>query len=188
MPRYLMFLLCSHLIMQSASADDSLKLRTEKSVSVVKEFMGQLKGELQTAMKAGGPVNAIGVCNKRAPEIAQDLSAKYGWKIARTSLKTRNSSNLPDAWEAKVLQSFEQRKKNGEAVKPMAYSEVIESQGEKSFRFMKAIPAGKVCLNCHGSEISSEVKAKIQSLYPEDRAVGYKLGDIRGAFTITQPW
>lgn len=188
MPRYLTILLCSSFIMSSAYADDVLQQRADKSADAVKEFMGQLKAELQTAMKAGGPLNAIDICNKQAPEIARQLSDKYGWEIARTSLKTRNSANAPDAWETDVLQAFEQRKASGEAVKPMAYFEAIEKQGTKQFRYMKAIPTGKVCLNCHGSEISAEVKAKIQSLYAEDRAVDYKLGDIRGAFTISQPW
>lgn len=188
MPKYLVILLCGGLMMNSAFADDELIQRVEKSRAVVKEFMGQLKSELQTAMKAGGPLNAIDICNKRAPEIANQLSEKYAWDIARTSLKTRNLLNAPDAWEVKVLEAFEQRKANGEAVRPMAYYEVIETAGKKHFRFMKAIPTGKVCMNCHGTELSSEVTARIKTLYPEDKAVGYVPGEIRGAFTISQPW
>lgn len=171
-----------------AVADAELKQRAMKSKQVVKEFMGQLKGELKGAMKAGGPLNAIDVCNKRAPEIAEALSSKYGWSIARTSLKTRNASNKPDAWEEKVLQEFEQRKSNGEAVKPMAFFESVGEGSEKQFRFMKAIPTGEVCLKCHGQNIPEQVKAGIDKLYPEDQATGFSKGDIRGAFTITQPW
>ncbi len=52
---------------------------------------------------------------------------------------------------------------------------------------MKAIPTGGVCLSCHGQRISQPVEAKLERLYPNDRARGYELGDIRGAFTITQP-
>lgn len=171
-----------------AMADAELKQRAMKSKQVVKEFMGQLKGELKGAMKAGGPLNAIDVCNKRAPEIAENLSNKYGWDIARTSLKTRNSSNEADAWEEKVLQAFEQRKAKGEAVKPMAFFEAVGNGSEKRFRFMKAIPTGEVCLKCHGENIPEQVRAGIDKLYPEDQATGFSKGDIRGAFTISQPW
>ena len=167
----------------AANAGNDLKPLAQKSKAVVKEFMTQLKGELQSAMKAGGPVNAINVCNEKAPTIAKNLSDKYGWDIARTSLKTRNASNAPDAWETKVLNEFEARKAKGEKVKPMAYFEAVDN----SFRFMKAIPTGEVCLKCHGGNIAPPIKAKLQKLYPDDKATGYKLGDIRGAFTITQP-
>jgi hypothetical protein len=40
---------------------------------------------------------------------------------------------------------------------------------------------------CHGSDIDPYVDARIRELYPDDQARGFKPGDIRGAFTITQP-
>jgi hypothetical protein len=49
---------------------------------------------------------------------------------------------------------------------------------------MKAIPTGEVCLKCHGTQIAPEVSQVLASLYPEDRATGYKEGDIRGAFVV----
>ena len=180
-------LIISSLFIGTANADTHLKERAQNSKKVVKEFVGQLQGELKAAMKAGGPTNAINVCKDKAPGIAKSLSEKYGWIIARTSLKTRNPNNAPDAWETKVLNDFETRKAKGEAVKPMAHFEFVENNDKKNFRFMKAIPTGEVCLKCHGSEIKPEIKAKLQELYPNDKATGFKLGDIRGAFTISQP-
>lgn len=187
MKRFLIITLLSALPLSQVVADSHLKQHAASSKKVVKEFMGQLKGELQGAMKAGGPVNAINVCKDRAPDIAKSLSEKYGWDIGRTSLKTRNPKNAPDAWELKVLNQFEARKAAGEDVKPMAYFAAVEEKGKKSFRFMKAIPTGEVCLKCHGTNIDPKVVAKLDSAYPEDKARGFKLGDIRGAFTITQP-
>jgi len=185
MPRLLLIALI--FILTPAYADNHQKELAANSKVAVKEFMGQLKGELQSAMKSGGPAKAIDVCQKQAPMIAKNLSEKYGWKIARTSLKTRNSANTPDEWEKKVLQNFEKRKQNGEAVKPMAYFETVNNNGNKEFRFMKAIPTGKACLSCHGENIDSALLTKLDSNYPEDKARGFKLGDIRGAFSITQP-
>lgn len=169
-----------------ASAGD-IEERRAASMEVVKEFMGELKGELQKAMKAGGPVNAIGVCNSVAPAIAAKQSEKHGWEVGRTSLKTRNPANKPDAWEKDVLEKFDQRQAAGEAPKTMYYEEVVEQDGKQYYRFMKAIPTGGVCLKCHGENIAEPVKAKLDKLYPQDKARGYKMGDIRGAFTIKQP-
>ncbi len=175
------------LSFSSVFAGNHLQPRIDDSKVAIKEFMGQLKGQLQSAMKMAGPTEAINVCKESAPIIAKSLSEKYGWKIARTSLKFRNSANAPDAWERKVLQDFDVRKKRGEKVKPMAYFSEVEEKGVKSFRFMKAIPTGKVCLKCHGQNIAPVIAAKLKASYPDDKATGYRLGDVRGAFTIIQP-
>lgn len=162
-----------------------------ESKAVVKEFFTQLKGELGKAMKAGGPIQAIDVCNKTAPGIAKSLSEKHNMEVGRTSLKLRNPANAPDAWEEGVLKKFEERRAAGEDPAKIAYSEVVEEDGKKYFRFMKAIgmpPVDKMpCLKCHGENIAPEVAAKLDQLYPEDKARGYKAGQIRGAFTIKKP-
>ncbi|WP_295455719.1 DUF3365 domain-containing protein [uncultured Thiodictyon sp.] len=160
----------------------------EQAKALIQQFAGTLKGELETAMKAGGPTSAIAVCNARAPAIAAELSAKSGWKVARVSLKPRNAkTGQPDAWEQQVLTRFEERKAAGEAVDTLAFGAVVEGDGSKQFRFMKAIPTGEVCLACHGSAISHEVAATLDRAYPGDRARGYAVGDIRGAFSLAKP-
>ena len=183
-------LLCAMPLSASFAGDDAKKYAAE-SKAVVKEFFGQLKGELGKSMKSGGPVATIEVCSKSAPAIAKTLSEKHGMTVARTSLKTRNSANAPDAWEEKVLNKFAERRAAGESPKDMAFFEIIEEGGKKNFRFMKAIgmpPLAKMpCLKCHGENIDSKITAKLDELYPEDKARGYKVGQIRGAFTLTKP-
>jgi len=169
-----------------AGATDTQE-RTAASRAVVKSFMQELKGELQQAMKAGGPTNAIEVCKTKAPKIAADHSNKQGWRVARTSLKVRNPGNAPDAWERKVLKSFEARKAEGEDITKMEYAEVVTQNGKQTFRYMKAIPTGQVCLNCHGAKIDAATEAKLKQVYPADMARGFSVGDIRVAFTISQP-
>lgn len=179
-------LLCLLPLGAASAEPDTAQLVAESKV-IVQQFMGKLKGELQAAMKAGGPVNAIGVCNKVAPTIASEQSKKSGWEVARTSLKLRNPNNAPDAWEQEILEKFEARKAAGEAVKPMADYAIVEEDGRKVFRFMKAIPTGQVCLKCHGAKLAPAVAAKLDELYPTDRARGFQAGDIRGAFTLKKP-
>ncbi len=171
-----------------AAGETSIDDRVKMSRQTAKQFMQSLKGELQAAMKAGGPVNALGVCHTKAMVITQQHSDAKGWRVARTSLKTRNPANAPDTWERSVLEKFEARKKAGEAPKTIEHHEVVEQGGKQVFRWMKAIPTQAVCLNCHGGDsVAPAVEAKLKQLYPMDQARGYAVGDIRGAFTITQP-
>lgn len=73
-------------------------------------------------------------------------------EVSRTSLKLRNPENKPDEWEMTVLKQFEDRKAKGESPKKIEHSEVVDSNGEKYFRYMKAIAIGETCLNCHGEK------------------------------------
>ena len=157
------------------------------SRETVQEFMQTLKKELQAAMQEGGPVNAVSVCNLTAPAIASTYSARNGWDVGRTSLKLRNPDNAPDAWERSVLEDFETRKRAGEDPARMEFYEVVRENGVTELRYMKAIPTAGLCLACHGEQVDSITKARLETLYPEDQALGYQAGDIRGAFTITQP-
>ncbi len=179
----------SPLVLQAADeASDPMAARNAEIKATIQEFAGNLKGQLQAALKAGGPVEAIRVCNQVAPQLAAEMSERKGWSIGRTSLKERNAANAPDAWERAVLEKFEERKAAGEDVQAIAYAEVVEGEnGAKEYRFMKAIPTGEVCLKCHGAELDPQVTATLDALYPNDQARGFHLGDIRGAFTIRQP-
>lgn len=155
---------------------------------IVQTFASRLQGELQAGLKAGGPVQAIAICQERAPAIAADLSSQSGWKVGRTSLKPRHIPlDTPDDWERQVLADFERRKAAGEDVQSMSYAAVVETDAGRQFRFMKAIPTGEVCLACHGTTLTPEVSAALDERYPDDQARGYRVGDIRGAFSLSKP-
>lgn len=160
----------------------------QESRVVIKQFFKELKGELKASLKKDGPVAAIKVCKQVAPAIAQKYSEEKGWDVGRTSLKLRNPQNAPDEWEKMVLQKFEARKAAGEDPKKMEFYEIVKEGGKKTFRYMKAIPtAEKPCLVCHGTNLKAPIAKVLDEQYPNDKARGYKAGDIRGAFTITQP-
>lgn len=166
-----------------SSAEDE---RLYESRKIVKQFAGELKGELISSLKAAGPLNAISVCSQKAPEIANNISQEQGWKITRKSLKFRNPENAPDAWERRTLESFEKRKTNGEDVGKMEHYEVLNDEGKQVFHYMKAIPVGEPCLTCHGKQLAPELKAKLKKLYPEDQSNGFSLGEVIGAFSISK--
>jgi hypothetical protein len=142
---------------------------------------------LTTAVKEGGAVEAVQVCNLKAPEIANQVSEKAGISVSRISLKPRNAASAPDVWEEAVLKAFENRKAKGEDPNKLEFHAVVENNGKREMRYIKAIPTGELCLNCHGSQLQSDVQDKIHSLYPQDKAVGFKVGDLRGAFIVREP-
>ena len=154
-----------------------------EAVTIVKQFGGTLKPQLKKALAEGGVLKAIEVCSVKAPEIAKNLSQSTEWQVKRVSLKARNHPNaIPNAWEKSVLESFNQRQKQGESAKKMAKAEVVGDE----FRFMKAQGTELLCLTCHGTKLNAETKTALKKYYPKDQALGYSLGQVRGAFSLTK--
>ncbi|MDJ0947594.1 MAG: DUF3365 domain-containing protein [Alphaproteobacteria bacterium] len=184
-----MLLLAGTVVLAAASpaAADDVDRRVAASRAAVKEFATALQGQLKAALEAGGPSEAISVCNVAAPEIAASISERTGWTVGRTSHKLRNPGNAPDAWEAATLKEFRTAANTGAKLAKLERWEIVDADGGRQFRYMKAIPTGKPCLTCHGSEIDPAIVARLDALYPEDQARGFQLGELRGAFTITQP-
>lgn len=165
-------------------APEVMDANTQEARATVKAFFGELKGELVAAIKQAGPAHAVSVCNTKAGEIASRVSREQGMDVSRVSLKNRNPGNAAEGWTKTVLEQFEVRKAAGETPDTLEFAEVIATADGDVFRYMKAIPTGEVCLNCHGTNISPEVTAKLDELYPDDKATGYKVGDLRGAFVV----
>ena len=177
--------LCTAFLIPALAQASDPSSDVERAEAAVVAFGGALKSELMSAMKSGGALEAIEICHTRAGEIAMNVSAETGMEVSRVSAKNRNPANAANDWQLKVLRSFDQRKKSGEAPATLTWSETVETGQSTEFRFMKAIPTGGLCLQCHGTAISPEVSARLNQLYPDDKATGYSEGDIRGAFLVT---
>lgn len=178
MKRLLTFSVLILAVATPLQADEAL---INEARQQTKQLAMQLKATLKKSMKSEGPEAAVAVCNLQAPVIADKLSME-AWQVGRTSLKWRNEDNAPDAWEVSIMQDFAKQVKAGADPKTLEASRAADG----TFRYMKAIPTGGVCLACHGENIAQPIAAKLDSLYPSDQARGFKLGQLRGAFTLTK--
>ena len=177
----------AHADEAQAATGEVPQAEIEAARGLVKGFFSELKGELQSAIKDGGPAHAIGVCGEVAPSIAGTISDKSGWAVGRTALKVRNPRNVPSVRERAVLMEFKQRHAKGESFKQMESAAVIEEGGQRYLHYMKAIPTQEVCLACHGSNVKEPVREAIAAQYPADAATGFEKGELRGAFTFVKP-
>jgi hypothetical protein len=190
--RSLAVLICVAFVVTSiACSDDSVSAQEAAAKRTVAVFMRELISALQKEMAAGGPSGAVSVCSDLAPSIAGRISRETGWRVTRVSAKVRNPLlGMPDQWEQKVLLDFEKRAARGEDIEKMSFSEAVSEPGGRFFRYMKAVAIKKPCLSCHGTEeqIAPSVRTILKERYPHDAATGYKLGDLRGAISIKEPF
>ncbi|MDP1524430.1 MAG: DUF3365 domain-containing protein [Rhodocyclaceae bacterium] len=183
MNKKIIAVLCCTLFAGAALADEAKLLDEARALPAT--MVPKLLEVLQDEIAKGGHAHAISVCRDKAPAMAKGLSEKTGWAIRRVSLKNRNLKAVPDAWEEAVLREFEQRLAAGQSPVTMDKSEVVVIDGQKTMRYMKALPTQELCMSCHGkpNKVSDEVQAKLKELYPDDKATGYDVGQIRGAIT-----
>jgi len=185
MKNYLIGLCVAALLPGYLSAsDEAEELSRAKLASAA--FATALKSELVIAMQSGGALEAIEVCHTRAHSIASQVSQETGMQLSRVSARNRNPGNAAQGWQLEVLSIFEQRRLAGESPATLSWHETAETGSGIEFRYMKAIPTGGLCLQCHGTGIAPDVAEKLAELYPQDKAVGYSEGDIRGAFLVTR--
>lgn len=138
-------------------------------------------------MKEGGPVGAIGACNTIAPELNTALTDESSFEIARTALRVRNPDNAPDVWELAALELFQKAMASGGDPKTLeTYDVVTTKEGQRLFRYMRPITMHEPCMACHGPSVAQDVKAEIAKYYTDDKAIGFNLGEMRGAFSLVQ--
>lgn len=172
-----------------AIAQDEAVL-AEEARRISGQMLQALGSRLQAELKAGGPAAAIGVCVNAAPTIAGELSRQHGVRLTRVSLKVRNPLlGSPDAWEQRALSAFEARLAKGEAVDKLEFAETVTEPAGRFFRYAKAVPVQPVCMNCHGdaASLTPQIRERLATEYPADRATGYAPGQIRGAVSVKKP-
>ena len=150
------------------------------------EFMKNLKGVLITQIQTSGVLQAVSVCSDTAQILTNNFGVQKGVFIKRVSFKNRNANNSPDDFEKKVLNKFELLNQNKELNETTEYVEIVQEGEFRYLRYLKPIVLQAECINCHGSEadIMPEVKQLIAQEYTDDKAVGYRIGDLRGAVSL----
>jgi len=177
---YLLLLSCSENKVE-VSEQEITGMRT-----TAMEFMKDLKGVLINKIKTNGVLQAVSVCSDTAQVLTNNFGVQKGVFVRRVSFKNRNVNNSPDDFEKKVLSKFELLHQNKELNSETEHVEIVQEGDFKYLRYLKPILVQAECLNCHGNEtdIMPEVKQLIAQEYSKDKAVGYKIGDLRGAVSL----
>ena len=166
---------------------DKEKIRTEFA-GLARDYTLGLKSILKKNLKRGGLLQAVTVCSDTASDLTKMFADAMGLDVRRVSFKNRNPNNVPDEIEEKVLREYEELLSKGKLNEKTETFEEYVINGKKVLRYMKPIVVDDACLNCHGNEnqISQEVANIIKKNYPDDKAVNFSKGDLRGAISITQ--
>jgi hypothetical protein len=163
-------------------------LDTAKYLELGDDLVGETKRKISTtlvdAMEKGGVKYAAQFCNLVAYPIVDSISKVHHARIRRVSDKPRNPKDAMDEEEQKVFAIFKAK-----AQMPNAeLMPIVMQHDDGTVGYYAPIKISMpTCLKCHG-EVGKDIKAEdykvLKSLYPNDVAVGYKEGELRGMFSI----
>lgn len=145
------------------------------------ELLAPFKQGLMQALKAGlaeGPEQAVAACQLQAPAIAAAQSTG-GVRVGRTSHRLRNPANASPDWVRPILDAYLGQSGGWE---PQTVSLPGGREG-----YVEPIVMKSLCTQCHGQNLDAAVAARISELYPNDRATGFEVGDLRGVFLVEYP-
>jgi len=154
-----------------------------KGKEIAQATVKNLGSNLMKHMKEGGPEQAIPFCNTTANSLTEEVAKKYNVSIKRTSLKIRNENNKPNKDEEEILNQYLASLSKGESLKP-----IISKDKTGKVHFYAPMKLEAKCLACHGTvgkKVSVKTDSIIKSLYPNDKATGFKVDDLRGIVNIT---
>lgn len=166
------------LALSSCSKQDHERLANERLDRAANEFAQTLRSKLQAAMAQGGPVNAVSVCSEEAPRVAREVGQRHHVEMGRASLRTRNTANNGPEWVRQWLTAQGERAAQGLAP--------VRSRDGDRVRLLRPLAVEGVCVTCHGERdaMAQALRDALASRYPNDHAVGYRAGDLRGALWV----
>ncbi len=138
--------------------------------------------KLKMAIEQGGFGSAIEFCNASVNGIVDSLTTNYSADIKRTSLKLRNPNNAPNNEEKQLLEAYQY---SFDKKFPIKEGTQVLKNGD--ILYTKPIFIKGLCLNCHGKPggtLNQDADARIRDFYPNDKALHYVDGDLRGMWSI----
>jgi hypothetical protein len=164
-------------------------LALQQSRGATKDLLLSLRRTLDDHLATGGPTHAIAVCADTAQVMTEAIGKKNALAIRRVSDRWRNPLDEPDGFERSVLTLFGVALRETTLTDASEHSEVVLEDGRRILRYMKPIRIVGMCTACHGepSRMDPALREVIRDRYPDDRATGYAIGDLRGAVSIRVP-
>jgi hypothetical protein len=155
---------------------DTQKAQQELILTATNALASEMMGELMAALDEGGPAGGIRVCREKAPSVAARVSETYGVGIGRTANMLRNPENVAPEWATPYVEA-------------MVEDPTWVGGPDGELGALLPIRLKAECQMCHGpaETIDPDVMAAIQEVYPDDQAVGFSEGDLRGWFWIEAP-
>lgn len=153
-----------------------------KGKKVMKAAFRALSGRLKKAIKKGGVPQALSVCKVQAMPVTQAVAKAHKVQLGRVSHKPRNPKSAASKAERQLIKGYIRAIKAGRSFGP-----TVQKQGKAVVVYAPIVMAFPLCVRCHGVPRKSIKPAHVKlinKLYPQDKAKGFHIGDVRGLWKV----
>ncbi len=163
------------------AAGDTSLTPLEQGQKLAMQTKGVLGKNLLNAINKKGTEGALEFCSTRAMPLTDSMALALNAGIKRVSDKNRNAKNAANEAETAFINEGKALLAKGEKLKPKM--QIINGKQVGYFPIM----TDKMCLQCHGKpneEVLPKTLERIAKLYPNDRATGYGVDELRGIWVV----
>lgn len=176
---------CTENKKSSALNEETQAQLLKKGSEIAGKAQQVLLSNVSEAIKREGVPGAVSFCNLNAAQLTDIMGKSMDISsITRLSDKNRNLNNaLHEDLDQKAWKIIQTKMHDANAKEK---NTVLQDKNQ--VYYYQAIVIGMpTCLTCHGNketEIAMETQKTLNEKYPQDKAFGYKMGDLRGMWKI----
>lgn len=152
--------------------------------STIARLQRRLGARLKSEVESKGLVAAVAVCRDSAQYMTAEIVERQGAGIAagRTSHRLRNAGNAPRPWAQSYVAAIAPGSKAAD------YAPVVVDLGDR-VGLLRPMDTAALCVRCHGmaDSLAPDLAAALREAYPQDQALGFAEGDMRGYLWAEAP-
>ena len=137
---------------------------------------------LMQAIQKSGTLGALSFCNEKAIPLTDSMAVVHNAVLKRVSDKPRNINNQANDEELQYIETYKEIIANKES--PIAMVKDSDTQVQIYYPIL----TNAMCLQCHGhpnKSIEASTLKQLTVLYPNDKAIGYDVNEVRGMWSVT---
>jgi molybdopterin-binding protein len=168
--------------------DEKVAALATYGAQVIERIGGMLVSEVNRELTNREVHEAVSIMHLKSLELPKPVAGKpVVTAIKRTSLMIRDPRNAPDNADAEALDRIHQQLMNNETPDKVMLQKIEQPGKPVEYRVYRPIAATPSCLACHGDPKTFKpgVKAALDLLYPEDKAIDYSAREWRGILRVS---
>lgn len=155
---------------------------------MIEQIGGKMIDEVNRELANREISEAVSILHLKNLELPKPVAGRPAiTAIKWTSLLIRNPRNAPDAADTEALNKIHGQLMADETPDKMLVQKIERAGQPVEWRVYRPIAASQSCLACHGDPKTFRpgVKAALDLLYPEDKAVEYGAKEWRGIIRVS---
>jgi hypothetical protein len=169
-------------------ADPAVAALAQYGFKAIDQIGGKMIAEVNRELATKETAQAVAILHLKDLQLPKPVAGQPTvTAIKRTSLMLRDPRNAPDGADAAALDKIHVQLMEDKSPDKMIVQKIEQPGHAVEWRVYRPIASTPACLACHGDpdKFRPGVKAALDQLYPQDKAVDYSAQEWRGVIRVS---